>query len=106
MASHVTHLVVHDHGLNNVSTYGALLRLFREGRITPGDYETGLYEMALKSSGAVQVRRWSPTAEGGGYIFSFNGPQSRFVDTIRTLRAPALACRHGHHRMAEGEDKI
>ena len=28
--------------------------------------------------------------EGGGYIYSFNGPHSLFVDTIRSLRALAL----------------
>ena len=33
MASHLTHVGVHDHGFNNVSTYGALWRLTREGRI-------------------------------------------------------------------------
>ena len=33
MASHLTHVGVHDHGFNNVSTYGNLLRLMREGRI-------------------------------------------------------------------------
>jgi len=27
MAAHVTHIGVHDHGFNNVSTYGNLLRL-------------------------------------------------------------------------------
>ena len=32
MASHVTHIGVHDHGFNNVTTYGNLLRLLREGR--------------------------------------------------------------------------
>src|SRR3954464_10078915 len=32
MASHVTHIGVHDHGFNNVSTYGNLGRLAREGR--------------------------------------------------------------------------
>src|SRR5699024_8637103 len=26
MAPHITHIGVHDHGFNNVSTYGALLR--------------------------------------------------------------------------------
>ena len=30
MASHLTHTGVHDHGFNNVSTYGALWRLGRE----------------------------------------------------------------------------
>ena len=33
MASHLTHVGVHDHGFNNVSTYGNLWRLMREGRI-------------------------------------------------------------------------
>ena len=33
MAPHVTHIGVHDHGFNNVSTYGNLRRLMREGRI-------------------------------------------------------------------------
>src|SRR5688572_27001364 len=31
MASHVTHTGVHDHGFNNLSTYGNLRRLLREG---------------------------------------------------------------------------
>ncbi len=30
MASHVSHIGVHDHGFNNVSTYGNLLRLMNE----------------------------------------------------------------------------
>src|SRR5262245_34055819 len=33
MATHVSHTGVHDHGFNNVSTYGNLLRLMREGKI-------------------------------------------------------------------------
>ncbi len=33
MAPHLTHVGVHDHGFNNVSTYGNLLRLMNEGRI-------------------------------------------------------------------------
>src|SRR5688572_28765929 len=33
MAPHVTHTGVHDHGFNNLSTYGNLRRLMREGRI-------------------------------------------------------------------------
>src|SRR5437762_11872714 len=33
MAPHVSHIGVHDHGFNNVSTYGNLWRLMREGRI-------------------------------------------------------------------------
>ena len=32
MAPHLTHFGVHDHGFNNVSTYGHLMRLANEGR--------------------------------------------------------------------------
>ena len=31
MAPHLSHTGVHDHGFNNISTYGALLRLMNEG---------------------------------------------------------------------------
>ena len=31
MAPHVSHVGVHDHGFNNLSTYGNLRRLMREG---------------------------------------------------------------------------
>ncbi len=50
MASHVTHVGVHDHGFNNISTYGNLRRLILEGRIHHDDRELQLYELALKSS--------------------------------------------------------
>ncbi|MES1168996.1 MAG: glycosyl hydrolase, partial [Oleiharenicola lentus] len=33
MASHVSHIGVHDHGFNNLSTYGNWLRLQREGKL-------------------------------------------------------------------------
>ena len=32
MASHVSHTGVHDHGFNNISTYGNLRRLMLEGK--------------------------------------------------------------------------
>jgi len=32
MATHVSHIGVHDHGFNNLSTYGNWLRLMREGK--------------------------------------------------------------------------
>lgn len=90
MAPHLTHMGVHDHGFNNVSTYGNLWRLGREGRIEASEWEIRFYELALKVSGAVQARRWTRTP-GGGFIHSFNGAHSLFVDTIRSLRALALA---------------
>src|SRR6476660_2875919 len=39
MAPHLTHTGVHDHGFNNVSTYGTLWRLARERRIEASDRE-------------------------------------------------------------------
>jgi rhamnogalacturonyl hydrolase YesR len=105
MAPHVSHIGVHDHGFNNVSTYGNLLRLMNEGRIAENLWERRFYELALKISGAVQAARWSRTADGG-YIYSFNGPHSLFVDTMRTLRAPAVAHLLGHALMAENDKKV
>jgi unsaturated chondroitin disaccharide hydrolase len=102
MSPHLTHMGVHDHGFNNVSTYGALWRLAREGRIESDQWEVRFYELALKVSGAVQARRWTPIP-GGGYIHSFNGAHSLFVDTIRSLRALALAHLLGH-RLVEEQD--
>jgi hypothetical protein len=39
MAAHVTHIGVHDHGFNTISTYGNLRRLMREGRIPANEWE-------------------------------------------------------------------
>src|ERR1700751_4684821 len=39
MATHVSHIGVHDHGFNNISTYGNLWRLMREGKIPFNEYE-------------------------------------------------------------------
>ncbi len=106
MAPHVSHVGVHDHGFNNVSTYGNLLRLMNEGRILENGWERNFYELALKVSGAVQARRWTKIRDGGGYIYSFNGPHSLFVDTIRSLRSLALAHRLGHVLMGENDETI
>ena len=105
MSGHLTHVGVHDHGFNNVSTYGTLWRLAREGRIQASEWEVRFYELALKVSGAVQGRRWTPLATGG-YIHSFNGAHSLFVDTIRSLRALALAHLFGQSLSGEQDAKI
>jgi unsaturated chondroitin disaccharide hydrolase len=114
MAPHITHTGVHDHGFNNLSTYGNLRRLMREGRIPHNEWEMNFYELAIKSSGAVQAARWSgvalskPSALSAnsnslGYIYSFNGPHSLFVDTMRTLRILSLAWQLGHKLMHEND---
>jgi unsaturated chondroitin disaccharide hydrolase len=106
MASHVSHVGVHDHGFNNVSTYGNLWRLMREGKIPFNEHEKDLYELALKVSGAVQAARWTTIADGKGYIYSFNGPHSLFVDTLRSLRSLAVGHQLGQVLMGEHDQRI
>lgn len=106
MAAHVSHVGVHDHGFNNVSTYGNLHRLMREGRIPPDAWEKRFYELALKVSGAVQAARWTDLGDDRGFIYSFNGPHSLFADTIRSLRSLALAHQLGHVLMGERDRKF
>jgi hypothetical protein len=114
MAPHITHTGVHDHGFNNLSTYGNFRRLMREGRIEHNAWELNFYELALKASGAVQASRWSgvpvrePNAYAAGstalgYIYSFNGPHSLFVDTMRTIRILGVAWQLGHKLMHEND---
>ena len=105
MAPHISHTGVHDHGFNNVSTYGNLLRLMKEGRIAFNDWEENFYSLALKVSGAVQARRWT-TIKGGGFIYSFNGPHSLFVDTLRSCRSLILSHYLGHVLQSEGDQQI
>jgi unsaturated chondroitin disaccharide hydrolase len=106
MATHVSHVGVHDHGFNNISTYGNLHRLMREGRIAQNDWERNFYELALKVSGAVQAARWTDIGDNQGYIYSFNGPHSLFADTVRSLRALAVAHQLGHVLMGEKDVRV
>jgi unsaturated chondroitin disaccharide hydrolase len=106
MASHVSHIGVHDHGFNNVSTYGNLRRLMLEGRVPFDQQELNFYELALKVSGAVQASRYSTTNTGRGYVYSFNGPHSLFADTIRSMRSLVVAHQLGHSLMGEGDKPI
>lgn len=105
MAPHVTHTGVHDHGFNNVSTYGNLRRLMLEGKIPHNEWELHFYEMALKCSGAVQAMRWTEH-KTGGFVYSFNGPHSLFVDTIRTIRAIEMSHILGHDYLTDGDAKV
>lgn len=105
MAPHISHIGVHDHGFNNVSTYGNLLRLMNEGKTEFNEWEKNFYQLALKISGAVQASRWTEI-KNGGFIHSFNGPHSLFVDTIRSCRALMVSHLLGHVLQAEGDVKI
>ncbi len=105
MATHISHTGVHDHGFNNISTYGNLLRLMHEGKIPFNKWEKNFYELALKISGAVQASRWTKIKDGG-FIYSFNGPHSLFVDTIRTCRSLIVSNDLGHILQGEGDERI
>ena len=114
MLPHVTHIGVHDHGFNNLSTYGNLLRLMNEGRLPENEWERKMYENAVAASGAVQASRWagvpvkepSPLSANSptlGYVTSFNGPHSLFIDTMRTIRILGVAWQLGHVLMHEND---
>ena len=105
MAAHLSHTGVHDHGFNNISTYGNLLRLMKNGVIAQNEHEQNYYELALKISGAVQAGRWTSLPEGG-YIYSFNGPHSLFVDTIRSCRSLVISHLLGHKPQGENDKHI
>ena len=105
MAPHISHIGVHDHGFNNISTYGNLLRLMRENKIRHDEAEKNFYELALKISGAVQAARWTPT-KTGGFIHSFNGAHSLFVDTVRSVRSLVVSHKLGHVLQAENDVRI
>ena len=105
LAVHISNIGVHDHGFNIVSTYGNLLRLVREGKITFDYWETKFYELALKISGAVQASRWTRINDGG-FIYSFNGPHSLFIDTIRSCRVLALGHSLGHYLLQEQDEPV
>jgi hypothetical protein len=106
MSPHISHTGVHDHGFNNVSTYGNLLRLMQEGKTAYNEWEKNFYELALKISGCVQATRWTKIAGEGGFIYSFNGPHSLFVDTIRSCRSLVLSYKLGQVLQAENDKKI
>lgn len=106
MPAHLTHMGVHDHGFNTISTYGNLWRMQREGKIARGESSEALCELAIRVSGAVQASRWTTLHDGTGFIHSFNGPHSLFSDTIRSLRVLVLAHRMGQTLMGENDRKI
>src|SRR5207244_11372875 len=90
---------------NDVRAYGNLWRLACGRRIDAAEWEVRFYELALKVSGAVQARRWT-RLPGGGFIHSFNGAHSLFVDTIRSLRALALGFELGQRLMEEQDAAV
>jgi unsaturated chondroitin disaccharide hydrolase len=105
MGPHISNTGVHDHGFNNISTYGNLLRLMNVGKTPFNEWEKNFYELALKISGAIQASRWT-SIQDGGYIHSFNGAHSLFIDTIRSCRSLILSHKLGHYLAGEGDVKF
>ena len=106
MAEHITHVGVHDHGFNNLSTYGQLRRLILEEKLDWDAWELNFCELAIKTSGAVQAARWTDLPNGLGYIYSFNGTHSLFIDTMRTVRICSAAHAMGHTLLGEQDRTI
>ncbi len=104
MTPHLSHFGVHDHGFNNLSTYGNLLRLLNEGKIPYQEWMKEFCVLGLKMSASVQAQRWT-TIPTGGFIYSFNGPHSLFVDTIRTIRILVAGHILGHYSSGENDTK-
>ncbi len=84
MEPSVMHFGVHDHGFTCASTFGTWLQLMHEGSVD--DRERAYWTLALKVSRAVQALRWTRLGPGRGYIYSFNGRHSLFLDTSRSLK--------------------
>ena len=83
MAPHLTHVGVHDHGFNNVSTYGNLWRLAREGK-----YRGRGVGAALLRAGAEGDRR------GAGA--PLDADSGRRVHLLVQRRALAVRRYHSH----------
>lgn len=106
MAHHISHFGVHDHGFNNLSTYGNLLRLGNKNAFDCSAGNFLFFKLAIKLSGAVQAKRWTKTSNGKGFMYSFNGPHSLFIDTMRTCRILIASYKLGHKMLEENDVEI
>jgi unsaturated chondroitin disaccharide hydrolase len=106
MPAHITNFGSHDHGFNQMSTYGNLQRLNREGRIDLHPGQRDYVDLALSSSGAVQGHRWADLGGGDGYLYSAFGRHSLLADSFRSVRLLALAHELGGTMKVEGDQVI
>ena len=100
MAPHVSHIGVHDHGFNNVSTYGNLLRLMKENKIPFNEWEKNFYELGLKISGAVQASRWTSIPGGDLFLYHFLPVIDGLVHDLPLMHGMILSClqkENAHH---------
>lgn len=80
---------VHDLGFIFLSSWGRWLEL-----LDPADPRARHITDVLVTAGTVQSFRWNG-AGPHGFIYSFNGPQSLFVDILMNVRLLFWAARHG-----------
>lgn len=106
MTHHISHFGVHDHGFNNLSTYGNLLRMGNKNLFDCSEGDLNFFRLAIKLSGAVQAKRWTKTSDGKGFMYSFNGPHSLFIDTMRTCRILMASHKLGHKMLDENDVEI
>ncbi len=81
---------VHDLGFVFLSSYGR----WRD-RLSSGDPQRRLIEEIMITAATVQSFRWNGMTERQGFIYSFNGPQSLFIDIMMNVRLLFWASRHG-----------
>ena len=92
---------VHDLGFVFLSTYGRWFDLLDDG-----DPVRDAVRDVLVTAATVQSYRWNGGREDGGndteedggndgFIYSFNGPQSLFIDVMMNVRLLFWASRHG-----------
>jgi unsaturated chondroitin disaccharide hydrolase len=82
---------VHDLGFIFLPTY----RRWHDA-LPPGDRDRHALADVLATAGTVQSFRWREGRGGAdGFVYSFNGPQSLFIDTLMNVRLLFWAARHG-----------
>jgi len=90
---------VHDLGFIFLSTYRRWFDL-----LPADDHSSEALREVLVTAATVQSFRWRTLPGGGdGFVYSFNGPQSLFIDTLMNIRLLFWAAHHDEKTAAEGE---
>ena len=103
MLPHVTHIGVHDHGFNNLSTYGNLLRLLDEGRLEDEPWQRQLMRTPCPSP--ERSRRRGGPPRGAGSATSTRSTVRIRCSSIRCGLYASSVCAHqlGHVLMGEND---
>ena len=85
MPAHITHFGVHDHGFNQICTYGNLRRLMGEGRIPHDPWQMEYFDLALNAPAPCR-RIARPNSARASAI------SSRSTGRIRCSSTPCVRC--------------